>query len=97
MGQRKLWQTWTRYSCFIEIERFLYDLEKWFRLVLVICFISQWMKVKTWPLRFPAKESPNMEKALFNWLNLLQYYIEAKYQLISRKFLGMKFFTRLFA
>ena len=26
------------------IERFSYDLEKWFRLVFVICFISQWMK-----------------------------------------------------
>ena len=22
-------------------------------------------KIKTWPLRFPAKENPNMEKALF--------------------------------
>ena len=24
-------------------------------------------KIKTWPLRFPAKENPNMEKALFDW------------------------------
>ena len=23
-------------------------------------------KIKTWTLRFPAKENPNMEKALFN-------------------------------
>jgi len=23
-------------------------------------------KIKTWPLRFPAKENPNMEKALFD-------------------------------
>ena len=26
-------------------------------------------KIKTWPLRFPAKENPNMEKALFDWPN----------------------------
>ena len=24
-------------------------------------------KIKTWPLRFPAKENPNIEKALFDW------------------------------
>ena len=24
-------------------------------------------KIKTWTLRFPAKENPNMEKALFDW------------------------------
>ena len=24
-------------------------------------------KIKTWPLRFAAKENPNMEKALFDW------------------------------
>ena len=23
--------------------------------------------IKTWPIRFPAKENPNMEKALFDW------------------------------
>ena len=23
-------------------------------------------KIKTWPLRFPAKENPNIEKALFD-------------------------------
>ena len=40
----------------------------------------------------PAKENPNMEKALFNWPIMLQYDIKAKYRLISRKFLGMKFF-----
>ena len=26
-------------------------------------------KIKTWTLRFPAKENPNMEKALFDWPN----------------------------
>ena len=49
-------------------------------------------KVKTWPLPFPAKENPNMEKALFDWPIVLQYDVKAKYRLISRKFLGMKFF-----
>ena len=24
-------------------------------------------KIKTWPLRFPAKEDPAVEKALFDW------------------------------
>ena len=51
-------------------------------------------KVKTWPLPFPAKENPNMEKALFDWPIVLQYDVKAKYRLISRKFLGMKFFHR---
>ena len=49
-------------------------------------------EIKTWPLRFPAKENPNMEKALFDWPIVLQYDVKAKYRLISRKFLGMKFF-----
>ena len=52
-------------------------------------------KVKTWPLRFPAKENPNMEQALFDWPSVLQYDVKAKYGLISRKLLG--FFTRAFA
>ena len=49
-------------------------------------------KIKTWPLRFPAKENPNMEKALFDWPIVLQYDVKAKYGLVSRKFSGMKFF-----
>ena len=49
-------------------------------------------KIKTWPLRFPAKENPNMEKALFDWPIVLQYDVKAKYRLISRKFSGMRFF-----
>ena len=28
---------------------------------------SLFVFIKTWPLRFPAKENPNMEKALFDW------------------------------
>ena len=54
--------------------------------------------IKTWPLRFPAKENPNMEKALFDWPIVLQYDVKAKYSLISRKFSGMNYFlTRAFA
>ena len=49
-------------------------------------------KIKTWTLRFPAKENPNMEKALFDWPIVLQHDVKAKYRLISRKFSGMKFF-----
>ena len=49
-------------------------------------------KIKTWPLRFPAKENPNMEKAFFDWPIVLQYDVKAKYRLISRKFSDMKFF-----
>ena len=49
-------------------------------------------KIKTWTLRFPAKENPNMEKALFDWPIVLQYDVKAKYRLISRKFSGMRLF-----
>ena len=49
-------------------------------------------KIKTWTLRFPAKENPNMEKVLFDGPIVLQYDVKAKYRLISRKFSGMKFF-----
>ena len=49
-------------------------------------------KIKTGSLRFPAKENPNMEKALLDWPIVLQYDVKAKYRLISRKFLDVKFF-----
>ena len=49
-------------------------------------------KIKTWTLRFPAKENLYMEKGLFDWPIVLQYDFKAKYRLISRKFSGMKFF-----
>ena len=48
-------------------------------------------KIKTWPLRFPTKENPNMEKALFDWPIVLQYDVKAKYWLNSRKFFGHEF------
>ena len=50
-------------------------------------------KIKTWPLRFSAKENPNMEKTLFNWPIGLQYDVKAKYRLISRKFFGHEVFS----
>ena len=50
-------------------------------------------KIKTWTLRFPAKENPNMERALFNWPIVLQFDVKAKYRLISRKFFGHEVFS----
>ena len=46
-------------------------------------------KNQTWTLRFPAKENPNMEKALFDWPILLQYDVKT----ISRKFFGHEVFS----
>ena len=45
-------------------------------------------KIKTWPLRFPAKENPNIKKAraLFDWLIVLQYKVKENYRLMSGKF-----------
>ena len=43
-------------------------------------------KIKTWTLRSPAKENPNMDKALFDWSIVLQYDVKSKYRLISRIF-----------
>ena len=43
-------------------------------------------KIKTWTLRFRAKENPNMDKAFFDWPIVLQYDVKAKYRLISRIF-----------
>ena len=43
-------------------------------------------KIKTWILRFTAKENPNMEKALFDWPIVLRYDVKAKYRMVSRKF-----------
>ena len=41
-------------------------------------------KIKTCTLRFPTKENPYMEKALFDWPIVLPYDVKAKCQLISR-------------
>ena len=51
-------------------------------------------KIKTWTLRFPAKENPNVEKALFDWPIVLQYDVkESIPSFISRKFVGHKVFS----
>ena len=48
--------------------------------VFVICFHQPMDdKIKTWTLRFPAKENPNMEKALFDRPIVLQYDVKANY------------------
>ena len=46
------------------------------------------------PSSFSRQRKPylNMERALLDWLFVLQYDVKAKYLLISRKFSGMKFF-----
>ena len=49
-------------------------------------------KIRKLTLRFPAKENSNMEKALFDWPIVSQYDVKARYRLISRMFLGTKFF-----
>ena len=54
-------------------------------------------KIKTWPLRFPAKENPKMKKALFDWPIVLQYDVKAKYRLILESSRACSFFTRAFA
>ena len=41
-------------------------------------------KIKTWTLRFPAKESPDTEKALFDWPVALQYDVKAMYRFLER-------------
>jgi len=38
-------------------------------------------KIKKSTLRFPTKENPNMERALFDWPIVLQYDAKAKYRL----------------
>jgi len=53
-------------------------------------------KIKTWTLRFPAKENPYMETALFDWPIVLQYDVKAKYRLISKKFRFTNQKTRAF-
>ena len=43
-------------------------------------------KIKTLTLRFPAKENPNKENALFDWPIVLQNDVKARYRLISINF-----------
>ena len=53
-------------------------------------------KIKTWTLRFPATDNPNMEKALFDWPVVLQYDVKAKYRLISTRLFGQEVFQPSF-
>ena len=50
--------------------------------VSVDCLFYQAMdeKIKSWSLRFPAKENPNMKKALIDWP--VVYDVKAKYRFI---------------
>ena len=76
-----------------QIERFSYDLEKWVSVSVRYLFHKPMdEKIKTWTLRFPATDNPNMEKALFDWPVVLQYDVKAKYRLISRKLFGHEVF-----
>jgi len=57
----------------------LYDLEKWFSVSVRYLFYQPMdEKITTWPLCFPTKENPNMEKALLDWPIVLQYDIKEK-------------------
>ena len=68
-------------------ERFSYDLKKMVSVSVRYLFYQPMdEKIKTWTFRFPAKENPYVEKALFDSPIVLQYDIKAKYRLISRKF-----------
>ena len=88
---RPLYQLCQIYQSSLKLmERFSYDLEKWFRQVFVFTFVSQWMKRSRHGL---FKEIPNMEKALFDWPIVLQCDVKVKYRLISRRSSGIKFFS----
>ena len=64
----------------MSIERFSYDLEKMVSVSVRYLFYKPMdEKIKTWTLRFPDKENPNMEKTLLNWPIVLQYDVKAKY------------------
>ena len=82
------------------MERFSYDLKKMVSVSVRYLFYQPVdEKIKTWPLRFPAKENPNMEKVLFDWPIhiVLHFHVKVKYRLISRKFSAWSFFTRAFS
>ena len=49
-------------------------------------------KIKTWTLRFPAKENLNMEKALFDWPIVLQYDFKGKVDWFLESSSGKKSF-----
>ena len=77
------------------LERFSYDLEKWFRYMFVICFISQeWMKRwKHGPSVFPPKKTSVWRRHCSIGTIVLQFDVKAKYRLISTKFFGHEVFS----
>ena len=57
--------------------------------------------IETWTLRFPARENPNIQKALFDWPIVQQFDVKAKYRVDFQKVLGHELFlpqrhTRLY-
>ena len=52
-------------------------------------------KIKTCTLRFPAKENPNMEKALFDWSIVSQYDVKASIVFSSERSLNQPKATRV--
>ena len=42
------------------------------------CSLFVLSKIRTWTLRFPAKENPNMQTTLFDWPIVLQYDVKAE-------------------
>ena len=49
-------------------------------------------KIKTWLLRFPAKENPKMEKALFDWPIVLQHDVKRSIGWFLESSRSMEFF-----
>ena len=58
---------------------------------IFVLLANEWKDQKKASL-LSRQRKPDMEKAVFDWPIVLQYDVKAKYRLISRKFLGMKFF-----
>ena len=49
-------------------------------------------KIKTWTLRFSAKENPNNREGIVRLANCVAVWRQSEVRLISRKFSFMKFF-----
>ena len=50
-------------------ERFPYDLEKWFRNVLVVCFIAHWMKRSKHGLFVSGQRKPKYGEGIVQFAN----------------------------
>ena len=77
----------------LQYKRFSCDLDKWFREVIVSCFISQWMKrSKHGLLVFPPKKILICKRHGSISQSCCSITVKAKYRLISRKFFGHEVF-----